>query len=259
MGNVYDVSNSINLTMKTELFVCGKLSLLRLSVWIWLIRTHMSFPFSHTSFQLCTHKIISKHFNNYFEQPTLKAKWKIASPATESGQRVIFSLVSDLFVTLLMTRRSHSVKGTKGKLALNKSKIKWFSSASFWQSGGLQALHLCFKSKIKETVYSSAGYRAGSFPHCLEARMPWQLALALTVSSLPHNEYRQEFKAVMKSSNMTPAFTFQDFADTDGSKETANTEDVGMSSPIGKTSIDQMSTWMSHHIHIWIFIRKSKN
>lgn len=29
---VYDVSNSINLTMKTELFVCGKLSLLRLSV-----------------------------------------------------------------------------------------------------------------------------------------------------------------------------------------------------------------------------------
>lgn len=27
-----DVSNSINLTMKTELFVCGKLSLLRLSV-----------------------------------------------------------------------------------------------------------------------------------------------------------------------------------------------------------------------------------
>lgn len=47
---VHDVSHSINLTMKTELFVCGKLSLLRQSVWIWLIRTHMSFPFSHTSF-----------------------------------------------------------------------------------------------------------------------------------------------------------------------------------------------------------------
>lgn len=31
-GSVYDVSNSINLTMKTELFVCGKLNLLRLSV-----------------------------------------------------------------------------------------------------------------------------------------------------------------------------------------------------------------------------------
>lgn len=41
---------------------------------------------------------------------------------TESGQRVIFSLASDLFATLVMTRRSHSVKGTKGKLALNKSK-----------------------------------------------------------------------------------------------------------------------------------------
>lgn len=71
--------------------------------------------------------------------------------------------------------------------------------------------------------------------------MPWQLALALMVSSLPTNEYRQEFKAVMKSSDMTPAFTFQDFADTDGTKETANTEDVGVSSPIGKISSDQMS------------------
>lgn len=204
---------------------------------------------------LCTEKIISKHFNNYFEQPTLKAKWKIASPATELGQYVIFSLVSDLFATLVMTRRSHSVKGTKEKLALNKSKIKWFSSASFWQSGGLQALHLCFKSKIKETVYSSAGYRAGSFPHCLAAWMPWQLALALMVSSLPTNEYRQEFKAVMKSSDMTPAFTFQDFADTDGTKETANTEDVGMSSPTGKISIDQMGTSTSHGINLWIFIK----
>lgn len=42
---------------------------------------------------------------------------------------------------------------------------------------------------------------------------------------------------------MTPAFTFQDFffADTDGTKETADTEDVGVSSPTGKISIDQMS------------------
>lgn len=30
--NVYDVPNSINLTIKTELFVCGKLGSLRLSV-----------------------------------------------------------------------------------------------------------------------------------------------------------------------------------------------------------------------------------
>lgn len=89
--------------------------------------------------------------------------------------------------------------------------------------------------------------------------MPWQLALALMVSSLPTNEYRQEFKAVMKSSDMTPAFTFQDFADTDGTKETANTEDVGMSSPIGKISIDQMSTSTSHGINLWIFIKKIKN
>lgn len=84
--------------------------------------------------------------------------------------------------------------GTKAELAQNKSKLEWFSLASFWQSSKLQALHLCFKCKIKETVYSSAGCRDDDLPHCLEAWMFWQLALVLIVPLLPTNECRQEFK-----------------------------------------------------------------
>lgn len=55
-GGVYDVPNSINLTIKTELFVCGKLGSLRLSVWVWLIRTHMSFPFLSHFLPVCIDK-----------------------------------------------------------------------------------------------------------------------------------------------------------------------------------------------------------
>lgn len=150
-------------------------------------------------------------------------------------------------MTLIMTIKSHCVEGTKAKLAQNKSKIKWFSSAAFWQSSGLQALHLCFKCKIKETVYSSAGYRAGDLPHCLAAWMSWQLALVLMVSLLPTNEYRQEFKAILESSDMTQAFTFQDLADTDGTKETENYEESRKERSRGKSM-----RWSGRHINAWL-------
>lgn len=39
--NVYDVPNSINLTIKTELFVCGKLSLVK------AVRLNLTHPFPH--------------------------------------------------------------------------------------------------------------------------------------------------------------------------------------------------------------------
>lgn len=79
--------------------------------------------------------------------------------------------------------------------------------------------------------------------------MSWQLAPVLMVSFLPTNEYRQEFKAIFKSSNMTQVFTFQDFADTDGNKETENYEESRKIDHWGKVCIDQESVARSDLIN----------
>lgn len=143
-------------------------------------------------------------------------------------------------MAVIMTIKSHCVEGTKANLA--QINPKW---NNFWQSSRLQALHLCFKCKIKETVYSSAGYRASNLHHCLAAWMSWQLALVLMVSFLPTNEYRQGFKAIFKSSNMTQVLTFQDFADTDGTEETENYEESRKIDPPGKVH------WSGKNINAW--------
>lgn len=61
------------------------------------VSLNLSHPYPHVIpvlshfLPLCTEKIISKHFNNYFEQPTLKAKWKIAS-RQQNWDNVLFSV-----------------------------------------------------------------------------------------------------------------------------------------------------------------------
>lgn len=123
--NVYDVPNSINLTIKTELFVCGKLSLVK------AVKLNLTHPFPHVipflSYFLHLRVDISNILlviisNLHLRQSNNPPQ--IAPQTQRQRQSVIFSSISDSFMTLIMTIKSHCVEGTKAKLAQNKSKIK---------------------------------------------------------------------------------------------------------------------------------------
>lgn len=184
--NGQHLPNGMNSTMKkkTGLFVCGKLGCLRLSLWIWLSPSCTSSRFSHAScIPAETH-----HLNRHQQTYTWGNLWSFTRPVQaqrDGEERTIFS-----FMTLMMTIRKKEIKQ---KLALrNKSKLEWFSSGLFlFFFRGLQALHLCFKckTKLKESVYSSAGYGEGD---CLVASMSWQLTPVLVVPLFPANECRNE-------------------------------------------------------------------
>lgn len=121
---------------------------------------------------------------------------KLLQTQSEDEVLIIFSSISDSFMTLIMTIKSYCGRKEQ-KQSWHKINPNLSDSAEllFDSPAGYKLYISVSNAEIKQTVYSSAGYRASDLPHCLAAWMSWQLALVvLMVPLLPTNECRQEFK-----------------------------------------------------------------
>lgn len=106
--NVHQLPESMNLTIQTELFVCGRLSWLGLSVWIWLSLFPACHPLSYF-LHLCIKKNRIKHRLNRHPQPTLWAN-NLSPDRREKKVLTVSSSISDSFMTLIRTIKSHCGK-----------------------------------------------------------------------------------------------------------------------------------------------------